>query len=166
MTQDRAEYDMDLEPDFEHTWHIPPTPPSPLSNLQEPMDTNPDCQGHMPVNANHLPQTQPDYPNKSNISLVGRINQDLDEDIVVDDVVSPVVSPPDSPVQPSRTGLAWVKKSMKAIPQQCTKEQATPFWYKASISQSPTLSTGVRQTSAECPPNVRWTMTGLLLTFV
>ena len=49
-----------------------------------------------------LTQTQPDYPNESNISLVGRINQDLDEDIVVDDVVSAVVSLPDSPVRPPR----------------------------------------------------------------
>ena len=98
MTQDRVDSDMDLGPDCEHARHIPPTPPSPLSDLQEPMDTNPDFQGHMLVNADHLPQTQPDYPNKSNISLVGRINQDLDEDIMVDDAVSPVVSPPDSPV--------------------------------------------------------------------
>ena len=102
-TQDRVDYDMDLGPDFEHAWHIPPTPPSPLSDLQEPMDTNPDCHSHMPVNADHLPQTQPDYPNESKISLVGRINQDLDVDIVVDDAVSPVVSPSDSPVLSSRT---------------------------------------------------------------
>lgn len=110
MTQDRADSDMDLGPDFEHARHTPPTPPSPLSDLQEPMDTHPDCQGHTPVNADHLPQTQPDYPDESNISLVGRINQDLDEDIVVDDVVSAVVSLPDSPVRPPRT---WARLGEK-----------------------------------------------------